>query len=696
MTEQNKNVYEGVDEGISEDAFEQDPVLVQYQTEQEQERWKKELEASRKERKNFDKMATMALKRYRDERSEKAQGASNYNIYFQVTDNKMAALYAQLPKADVSRRFNDPDDDVSRVASMILQRNIEFENQTGNFDTEFKQIVFDRAVAGMGVGWQRFEQNEEAQPAAIDPSTGVELQQPPKITDQYACIEHVAWDDFYWGPCKTWNLCPWVARRISMSRTDVTEHFGDKIDGKQLEEMAFSKGSDGKTGPESLAPKNQTEETVWVYEIWDKERGLVFWVCESAFVPLDVKQDTNQFPGFFPTPLPPLGRFDTSNTQPISDFQLTKGKYAELDKLNMRCSGLMEAMQLKFVYDAGNPELKDLFTTTRENEGIGIKNWASFMGEKGGLAGAIQFTPLDDITKAYASAAQQLEVIKAQIYEVEGISDIMRGAATPYETATATNAKSSQSFGRIAVQQMQVGAYAEALLRLKAHAMCHFYTPETLLARAGQLPQADMPFIEQAIALLKNEAMTGFRLNVSVDSMQAPNWNTEKAERTEVVHAVTALLQQALPAVQQVPELAPLTFGLLKFAVAGYKGSKDVEGVLDQGLQQLMQAKAKGQQQGKPSADEIKAQAAAQKTQAQLQTVQMQEDTKRQIAQLEAQLKAAKLQLDAQATQAEAEARAREADLRQSSLALQAVKEQNDHAHTVAIDVVGLDKGGQH
>jgi hypothetical protein len=97
-----------------------------------------------------------------------------------------------------------------------------------------------------------------------------------------------------------------------------------------------------------LAPKNQTEPTADVYEIWDKERQLVFWVTDNLEVPLDVQEDTMQFDGFFPTPLPPLGRFDTANTIPVCDYQLVRGKYDELDELNQRCTQLSKALVVRF------------------------------------------------------------------------------------------------------------------------------------------------------------------------------------------------------------------------------------------------------------------------------------------------------------------------------------------------------------
>jgi hypothetical protein len=676
-----KNDNEGMDSGVSEAPFDHDPVLTQYQTEAEQDKWQKGLEACRKERKSFNEEAVKSLNRYGDVRKDGYANSKMYNIYFMNTDIKLAALYAKTPKPDIKRRNDDSQDDVSRVAALILQRNLSYEMDNCNFDDTFKQVLFDNVVTGIGVSWLRQEQEEQHQADVIDPTTGMLMPQPPMITHQEACTDYVAWDDFFWSPCKVWSMCSWVARRIPMTKEAIKARFGDKVDGAVLKEIAYSTKSESQDSSKTkLNPQNQTEPTADVYEIWDKQRELIFWVTESSPVPLDVQEDTTNFEGFYPTPMPPLGRFTTSNTIPISDYHLVKGKYAELDELNQRSTALTKALGVRFVYDAASPEIKELYTSVAENSGIGVKNWASFAGDKGGLAGSIQFAPLDQIASTSAIATQQIEQIKAQIYEVEGISDIMRGQATPYETATATTAKSQQSFGRFAGRQADVATYVAKLLRLKAHLMCKFHDPALLAKRAMPLSPADQQFIGPALQLLQDEQMSSFLLSVSVDSLQLDNWNTEKAERSASLQAITGLLGQILPAVQHTPEIAPFGLEMIKWAVSGFKGAQPVEGMIDQTLQQLMQAKPPGAQgQGAPkppSPDDAKAQAITQKAQIDLQISQMQEQTKIQIAQMQAQLKQQEMQLAQMQNERDSQLRETQVQLRQGELAAKVAHEQ--------------------
>lgn len=611
-----------------------DPVREKYQTQAEQMFWLDEIESARKEREQYDKQATETIKRFSDQRDNKDSG-SYFNIFYANTELKLGALYARTPKPDIKRRFNDADDDVSRVASNILQRNITYELDQNNFDATFKQILFDRLVPGFGVGWLRFEEEETEQ---VFDANGMPM---PSMPEQLAAIDYVSWSDFVYAPCRVWSECRWVARRIPMTRSAVNARFGESVDPDVVTNLNFAASRRDTDQKNKLGPRNQTSKTVDVYEVWDKERRLVFWVTDGADVPLDVREDTNEFPDFFPTPLPPLGRYDTSNTLPISDYRLSQDQYRELDDLNNRCSKLTQALKLQWVYESSNLELAELYSTGSEFQGIPVKNWAQLQTEKGGIRGAIEFVPLDEIAATYQKLSMARDVVKNQIYEIEGISDILRGAATPYETAAATSTKAAYASSRIGIAQHDVARYIERLLSLKAHMICRFYTPQTILARCGMPPPADQQYIGPALQLLKDEQMRGFRLDVSVDSIQLPNWDQEKRERNELIQAVTALMAQGLPAVQQNPALAPMLLTLIKFGVAGYKGAKDIEGMLDSHLQGLMQAQSQAQTQPKPpSPAEIKAQLEQQRIQAGLQEVQMQEETKRIIAQQNAMIEA--------------------------------------------------------
>jgi len=106
----------------------------------------------------------------------------------------------------------------------------------------------------------------------------------------------------------------------------------------------------------------------------------------------------------------------------------------------------------------------------------------------------MEFIPLQQIASTYQELIQAREQVKAQINEVEGINDFLRGVQQPYVTATAAGATNQASSSRMSIQQQQVADYIQRLLRLKAHLICKFYKPANIVAAAGTLAQADQQY----------------------------------------------------------------------------------------------------------------------------------------------------------------------------------------------------------
>jgi hypothetical protein len=444
------------------DDFESDPVLQKYQTTDEQEKWLKELESHRKEREKFNKIGLKAIRRYADIQSNSTNEAKlrTYNLFWVNTNIKTSSLYAQTPVSDTKRRSLSPDDQVARVAALLIDQNIAYELDADQYDDVAKSSVFDWMTAGLGVQWVRYEQIDADPIPVVHPPTGLPIfeqdlspamTQPPPV-HQASPVDHVNWDDFSWSVSRNWNSVWWVARAVEMTEEDVEARFKGRVDPKVLEEISFSSSQSGgraKTDWDSFSsmkPKYTTEETAKIFEIWDKKRKLVFWVVDGASTPLDVIEDATEFDGFFPTPIPPLAEIDTSNTTPESDYRHLQRQYEDLDELNERISKLQKSLQLRWLYDAKRDELKDVYQTGADLQGIPVPDWNGFV-EEGGIAGSIQFMPLKEIGETYGQLMAARNALKDDINELEGINDMMRAEAMPYETATAVNQKTAFSTG---------------------------------------------------------------------------------------------------------------------------------------------------------------------------------------------------------------------------------------------------------
>jgi hypothetical protein len=254
------------------------------------------------------------------------------------------------------------------------------------------------------------------------------------------------------------------------------------------------------------------------------------------------------------------------------------------------------------------------------------------------------------------------------IYEVTGLSDIIRGSSEASETATAQQIKSQYGSMRLKEMQQDVARFATDILNIKAQIMSDLYRPETLKLMSGIEQTEDAQYADQAIALLKSESMRNYRIEIATDSMVEMDEQAEKQGRIEFLTAAGGFLKEAAQAAQMAPELAPLMGEMLMFGVRAFKASRPIEAAFEQFV-----AKANEPKQPKQDPEQLKLQAEQQQAAAKMQSdqaiAQAQGQAKMQIAQAQAQ---AQQQTDAMRQQMEERQHAAELDMKARMDAMQA------------------------
>jgi F0F1-type ATP synthase membrane subunit b/b' len=420
-----------------------------------------------------------------------------------------------------------------------------------------------------------------------------------------------------------------------MTKEALTERFGAK--------MAKSIPLD--SGAETLATYGQSNKErtrAKICELWDKESGKVYWLSKNCPNLIDERDDPLELDQFFPCARPLYSTTTSDSLIPVPDFVIYQDQANELDILSDRIDGLVKALRIRGVYDASQPALQRLLTEGDNNSLIPVDKWMAF-SEKGGLKGSIDILPIDMLASALLNCYRAREDIKGQIYEITGISDIIRGQTLASETATAQQIKGQYAGLRLRSMQEEVALFASELIRLKAQVICTKFQPQTILlyAAAGQMSQEDQQMIPQAIQLMQDNPLRNFRIEVDADSLVQIDEQQTKKDRVEFLTAFGGFMRESLPVGQQSPELVPMLVELIKFGIGGFKQAKPIEGVLDVALEQMKQKQA-GPQEQKPDPEMMKMQAQQQSDQ-----MRVQADT--QSAQ-------AKMQADMQMTQAKAQA----------------------------------------
>jgi hypothetical protein len=540
------------------------------------------------------------------------QQADSYNILWSNTEVLRPALYNSTPTADVRRRFRD-EDPVGKAVAKVLQRALSYTLEEHGFDDEMKRAVLDCLLVGRGVMRTRYEpvfvpmeplagtaaptDELETQPqAALEsaptqgapaPAGGVppvqgEVQE--KVADEAAKPQYVYWEDYRRGPGRNRNEWPWEAFRHRMSRDELVKAFGDEIGNKvPLDEVA----ADKKGGERDL---NETARTAEVWEVWDKDGRQVIFVCSQfGEAPLKAVPDPLQLDGFWCSAAPLYAIENTRTGIPVPLYRQYKRQAKELNKTTKRINVITDALKVRGAYASNVTELATIFKSG-DNEMTPITN-VTEIAAAGGLDKAVWILPIEKLIVVLQGLYHARDQIKSTIYELTGISDIVRGSTNPNETKGAQVLKSQWGTLRLQRLQREVQRFARDVTRLIAEVIAQMFSPEQLQAMTQvQLPtmqekqqaqmavqQAQQPQIDPAtgqpgpaqapppeaiailqqptwddvMAVLRSDEMRCYKVDIETDSTVAETLDRDMAGLSEILGALSQFIQTVGPLVQQ-------------------------------------------------------------------------------------------------------------------------------------------------
>ena len=646
-------------------------------------RWILELNLADKREKDWRGKADKIWSRYRQNDVKK----HSFNILWANTETLRPAVYNSLPQPDVRRRFKDADP-LGKAVSETLKRSLEYGLDTSDFDASIKATVLDLLLPGRGVARVRYvpsfiqvgvtqathdEENEthaEGEEALEGDAEELDWEQAP--------IEHVQWDDFRISTGKEWSEVTWIGFRHRLTRDELVEQFGEigeqvNLDAAEDEDVQAEKD-------EKVANAFKTAE---VWEIWCKEDREVLFICKGhKESPLQILDDPLNLQGFWPIPRPLYAIEDSSSLVPVPMYELYKEQAEELDRVSARINKLVEGLKLRGIYDATLSELSEVMRG-QDNELVPAANVTALL-ERGGLEKAIWFMPIQTAALVLKELYVQREQTKAVIYELTGISDILRGSTNANETATAQQIKNQWGSNRLKRLQSEVSRFIRDLMRIQGEIIAEKFQPETFQGMTGlkypsaqEKEQAMMQYQQQAavaqqqgqqpppppdlppswdeiIAIMRDDAQRTFKVDIETDSTVAASIETDMKAMQEVLGGITQLVQGLGPAVQMgaipVDALKEIVLTVARRAKLG----NAVEDALDGIKQPPPQAQDNGEQ-AKMQAEQQKAQADMQMKQAEMQQSAQLEQMKMQAQQ---QAEAQKAQMTMQVEQMKAEQQA--------------------------------------
>lgn len=706
-------------------------------------KWADEITKAEKRFGVFWRAGSNVVDRYRLERenSEADIYQDRYNILYSSTETTKPSLYAQTPKVQATRRHRDRTNETVTAATLLLEVAGQYALEEVDFDGVMKNVVQDYLLPGMGQAWVRYTPQFRRKPGANDNDEGEE-----ELTFQGMDVDYVHYKDFLTGVGRTWKELPWVARRVYFTYDMAKARFGEEK-AKRLK-YSFRPEDDG-NGNRDFAGNGGWQSIIW--EIWDKTNRQVVWYS-TDYGPdvLDERKDPLRLKNFFPCPEPIRAVWTTRTFIPKAFYGQYKAQAEELDNITERVRYLTQALRVAGVYDGSQTQLAQLLTG-KGNKMIPIEAWAMF-AQQGGMRGSIDFFPIKEVAEVLASLLQQRDVVKAEIYEITGFSDIVRGVSKASETLGAQKIKSDWASGRLRDMQKEVQRFCRDIIRIMTEIMSEHFSETSLALYAGfdppevtpeeqaaaaqytaqlvqyqaqsaippqpgqqpmQMPQKPPPTaqqqaiqaFQQTVQLLKNEKERCATIGIETDSTIMPDEAAEREDRMAFLASAGAFLQQAGPMALQFPDMRGLLGAILMFVIRTFRASRPLEKEFEEFTKKLAAAPPQNPN-GEQTGDNGEAAAQAQvqgeqlKQQTAQQTAQLDDQTKRYEIDAKIQLEREKMQNEHQYKMAELALREREVRVKEAELGIreqEAVADaqlaQQDQSHRQEMDRAGFAAG---
>ena len=647
-------------------------------------RWDNNITDALKREKKYRETGRKYVEIYEGRKSDEVPFA----ILYSNTETLLPAVYNSKPIPIINRRFKDADPlgkAVSEVGTRLLKFLIDTESK--DYDN-FDDLILSATLEGILVnrGLTRFKFVGDMQTECV-----------------YG--EAVRWDKFSHGYARTWKKVPWVCFEWDMSEEELKGNFpGIPFDLKKFsstEEMH----KEGESSEELTGVK-----TYKVFEVWDKtDRKVKFFSPVWPEGPLKVVDDPLNLVNFFPIPKPVNFMKKVTTLTPTPLYEQYRQQAQELNDITRRLKAIIKAVKVRGAYNS-TIEGIDKLLEAGDNEMVPVENMAS-MPDNTGIDKILYIVPIADLVSSAQSLYQQREQIKQVIYEITGISDILRGASSASETATAQNIKNQWGTLRLKRAQKEVQRYCRDCLAILLEIAGAKFELETIKQMTGLVyltagekaqiqqqqqvmaqqqamlpppqpgqpapqPQQLPPEIQELLAkpswediqaVLQNDVVMAYKIDIETNSTIDAEASQDKQDIAELLNAISQFLNGVAPLVEKGLLPMEVAKGMLLTISRRFNFGPQLEEALEK-----MQAP---QPAGPDPAVMAKAEAEKQKMAGEQQKAQLE----LQVLQAETQAKLQLMQLQMQVDQAELEIKKAELAIQREGLMMKAQAQQHQH-----------------
>lgn len=520
--------------------------------------WINRVYASEKKWKDYHDLIKEIRDYYKNEKRKNKQ-----NIFWSSVETLKPFIYFKPPTPYVERK-SKTDNQIEDAACKILEKALVHNLESQDFDGVVKYARNDYILSGMGLTYEKYVPEFKTVVQQAISADGVAIMQEAEVLENAKVLTTYIDPEKIIADCNhvaVWEDCEWVAQIIDMTKREAIEQFGEDIAAQIVK---------GVSTPEEL------DSATKVYRIWDKKgERIIYLSTEVQDRFLRVDKDVLKIDGFFPFPKPIFATLANDGLIPVPDYSEIKCQLDELDGVNNRMRLTMQALKVTGAYDSSFPELSNLLD--KDVTLIAVSDFEKIR-EKGGIDGFVGFMPIGQYIEALQALAERRAQLIQAIYEITGVSDIMRGNADPNETATAVTKKTNFGTLRNQDRQNDFQRYLTDLLKIKAEILCEMLTPE-LLAQFAE-PNTDPQVLIGAIQLLKTDKLRNLTLGIETDTsfMQS-----EEAEKTmNAVKTIHEMITSAFQVVSAQPALLPLYKQMIDSVVVTLPNTRQFSAAIDE------------------------------------------------------------------------------------------------------------------
>lgn len=661
-------------------------------------KWLTDIDDAMKREKKFRENAQKVVDIYEGKKSDETPFA----IIYSNTETLQPALYNARPIPIVTRRFKDADP-VGKAAAETSTRTLKFlidteDKDYDNFDELMQAANLDALLTNRGITRFKYFAHDESE-----------------------CVygEGVRWDKFFHGYARSWKKVPWIGFEWDMTKAEITKNF-PKVSPLEFRGMGYSPADDSDNKAENR-DELQGVTLYKVYEIWDKRSGkVIFFSGVSRKSPLRIINDPLGLSGFFPIPRPLNFMKKVTTLIPTPLYEQYRQQAQELNQLTLRLKDIIKSIRFRGMYNAAVEDIEKMLRAD-DNEFIPVQN-VQAIGEGVGMDKLIWTIPVNELVQTAQSLYQQRESCKTTIYEITGISDILRGASVASETATAQNIKNQWGTLRLKKMQKEVQRYVRESLSIMLEIAGGNFEAQTFQQMTGldflfdsqkqqiqgQLDQANMraqtvaqmtgqppqppeappelqhmmqlPSWDEILKLLQNDLARSYKTDIETNSTIDAEASQDKQDISELLNALSQFLNGISPLVENGSMPFEIAKEMLLVITRRYNFGSNIEEL-------LQQMNGPQQQQGPDPAQQAEAAAAqAKSTQTQAEAALAAQKAKQEmdLNEQEFQQKKELMLLDAQIKQEELEIKKQELELQREGLAMKLIATRAQHNQRMA------------